>query len=117
MNIMFIEILEIFSAISFIFYGVLSFFSKAMKSEFIRWKISQFRVIVGMAQLCGGFGLIIGFYVPIFTLLASFGLSILMLLGFILRIMVKDGMLKSFPSFFYFLINVIILFNFLKNIL
>jgi|TARA_B110000444_G_scaffold259195_1_gene302180 uncharacterized membrane protein YphA (DoxX/SURF4 family) len=111
------EILEIFSAISFIFYGILSFTSNIMKSEFKRWGISQFRVIVGIAQLCGGIGLIIGFYIPVFTLLSSFGLTILMLLGFILRIMVKDGMLKSFPSFFYFLINVIILYNFLKNIL
>ena len=110
------EILQFFSAISFIFYGILSFSSNIMKSEFKRWGISQFRVIVGIAQLSGGIGLIIGFYLPVFILLSSFGLSILMLLGFILRIMVKDGVLKSLPSLFYFLLNTIIFFNFLKNI-
>ena len=86
-----------------------------MKSEFKRWGISKFRLIVGFAQLTGGFGLILGYYFPIMTLLSSFGLAVLMLLGFILRIMVNDGVLKSLPSLFYFLINVFIFFNFLDS--
>ena len=117
MKFTYIEWIEIFSSLSFLFYGLLSFLSLEMKNEFKRWNISQFRVIVGIAQLTGGIGLIIGFFLPIFTLLSSFGLSILMLLGFILRIMVKDGVLKSLPSLFYFLINAFIFFNFMKTII
>jgi|TARA_B110000971_G_C19942302_1_gene469334 hypothetical protein len=117
MSSSYINWLELFSSFSFIFYGLMSFFSLEMKKEFKRWNISQFRVIVGIAQLIGGIGMIIGFYIPVFTLLASFGLSILMLLGFILRVMVKDGVLKSLPSLFYFLINSFIFFNFLKTII
>jgi len=117
MDFSFINWLQIFSSLSFLFYGLLSFFSNKMKDEFKRWNISQFRIIVGIAQLVGGIGLIIGFFIPVFMFLSSFGLSILMLLGFILRIMVKDGFLKSLPSLFYFLLNAYIFFNLLEMVI
>lgn len=82
-----------------------------MKSEFKRWGISKFRIIVGCAQLTGGFGLLAGLYFPIMTLLSSLGLTVLMFLGFILRIIVKDGIVKSSPAFIYIIINLIILLN------
>ena len=107
------EIFEFFSAISFIIYGILSFRSNIMKSEFKRWGISKFRFIVGCAQLTGGFGLLIGYYFQIMTLISSFGLTLLMLLGFILRFTVKDGVIKSIPAFFYLLVN---LYIFLINL-
>lgn len=107
------EIFEFFSAISFIIYGILSFRSNIMKSEFKRWGISKFRFIVGCAQLSGGFGLLIGYYFQIMTLISSFGLALLMLLGFILRLTVKDGVIKSIPAFFYMLVN---LYIFLINL-
>ena len=117
MDFSFINWLQIFSSLSFLFYGLLSFFSDKMKDEFKRWHISQFRIIVGIAQLVGGIGLIIGFFIPVFMFLSSFGFSILMLLGFILRIMVKDGFLKSLPSLFYFLLNAYIFFNLLEMVI
>jgi len=107
------EIFEFFSAISFIIYGILSLRSNIMKSEFKRWGISKFRFIVGCAQLTGGFGLLIGYYFQIMTLISSFGLTLLMLLGFILRLTVKDGVIKSIPAFFYLLVN---LYIFLINL-
>ena len=82
-----------------------------MKSEFNRWGISKFRVVVGCAQLTGGFGLLLGFYFPVMTLLSSLGLTVLMLLGFILRLIVKDGIVKSTPAFIYIIINLFILLN------
>ena len=111
------EILEFFSAISFIIYGILSFTSNIMKSEFKRWGISKFRLIVGYAQLTGGFGLILGYYFPIMTLLSSFGLAVLMLLGFTLRLIVKDGIIKSTPALSYLIINLVILCNNLNLVL
>ena len=99
---------EIFSSISFMIYGYLSFYSERMKNEFFRWGISKFRVIVGISQFTGGAGLLIGFSMPFFTLISSIGLSTLMLIGFILRIYVKDGLLKSLPALFYLIINLLI---------
>tara|TARA_B100000989_G_scaffold292769_1_gene269186 strand:- start:927 stop:1268 length:342 start_codon:yes stop_codon:yes gene_type:complete len=111
MHFLFIETLEIFSAISFLIYGSLSFVSKRMKDEFKRWGISKFRLIVGVSQFLGGFGLILGFYFPFLTIISSLGLTILMLLGFVLRIYVRDGFLKSFPALLYLLINLFIFLN------
>ena len=109
------EIFEFFSAISFIIYGILSFRSNIMKSEFKRWGISKFRSTVGCAQLTGGFGLLIGYYFPFITLLSSFGLALLMTLGFGLRLIVKDGIIKSLPAFLYLIVNVFIFLNNLNN--
>ena len=103
-----IEIFEIFSSISFMVYGYLSFYSERMKNEFFRWGISKFRVIVGISQFAGGIGLLIGFSIPFFTLISSIGLTTLMLIGFILRIYVKDGLIKSLPALFYLIINLLI---------
>jgi len=105
------EILEFFSAISFVIYGILSFTSNIMKSEFKRWGISKFRSKVGCAQLTGGFGLLFGNFFPVMTLISSFGLALLMSLGFGLRLIVKDGLIKSFPAFLYFIVNVFIFIN------
>lgn len=112
-----IFIVEVFSSISFLIYGYLSFKSERMINEFKRWNIYQFRTIVGVSQLLGGSGLILGFYLPIMTIISSLGLTVLMLLGFFLRILVKDGLLRSLPSLFYFFINgYIFLFSY-KNLI
>jgi len=116
MNFLIIEILEFFSAISFLVYGYLSFKSKQMKDEFKRWGISKYRPIVGISQFLGGFGLIIGMCFQNLTLISSFGLTVLMFLGFSLRIYVKDGFLKSCPALLYFVINFLIFFNSYKII-
>ena len=108
------EYLQLFTSISFLFYGILSFTSHKMKNEFKRWGISRFRIIVGISQLAGSIGLILGFLYPLFTLLAAIGLSILMLLGFILRLKLREGVLKSSPAFIYFIINLLIVLNELK---
>ena len=105
------EYLQLFTSFSFLFYGILSFTSHKMKNEFIRWGISRFRLIVGISQLVGSIGLILGFQYPVFTLLAATGLSIMMFLGFILRLKLRDGVLKSSPAFIYFIMNLLIVLN------
>ena len=117
MSSQFIFILEIFSSVSFLIYGFLSFKSDRMINEFERWNISKFRLIVGISQLMGGFGLIFGFFIPIFTVISSLGLSLLMLLGFVLRIFVKDGLIRSLPSLLYLIINSYIFLIAYKNLI
>jgi uncharacterized membrane protein YphA (DoxX/SURF4 family) len=105
------EYLKLFSSFSFLSYGILSFTSNKMKSEFNRWGISKFRVIVGISQIAGGLGLIFGFLYPLLSLVAAMGLSLLMFLGFVLRLKVRDGALKSSPALVYFILNIIIVHN------
>ena len=64
--------LLLFSAVSFIFYGISSFFSKRMLSEYARWGYKNQRILLGCLQLLGGVGLLIGITNTVLLSVASF---------------------------------------------
>ncbi|MCH1517733.1 MAG: DoxX family protein [Flavobacteriaceae bacterium] len=97
--------LLLFSATSFIFFGVGCFVSSYLKAEFIRYGLPQFRLLTGLLQLIGGLGIGIGFWWPTLQLVSTAGLAILMLLGFGVRLKIRDNFVQSFPAFFYFILN------------
>ena len=69
----------------------------------------KFRKLTGFLQLIGALGLLIGLYLsPIILLLASTGLFLLMIAGFIVRLKIKDNFIKSSPSFSFAAINLFI---------
>ena len=101
-------IIILFSGISFLAYGILLFTSERMKQDFIRFGLSRFTNLIGILEILGGVGLIIGLKVHGIILLASGGLTVLMLLGFGVRLKMRDGFLLSFPSLFFLIINLYI---------
>jgi intracellular septation protein A len=100
-----IDLLLWFSAVSFLFYGTGCFTSNFMVNEFVRYGIPQFRKLTGILQLLGALGIIVGFWADHLQLMSTLGLSLLMLFGVITRIMIKDGLMKTFPALFYCLLN------------
>ncbi|WP_405412094.1 DoxX family protein [Maribacter sp. Asnod1-A12] len=98
----------LFSAVSFIFFGISCLFSNFMVFEFKRYDLEKFRVLVGFLQLIGSVGLFLGIFYKNWAVMASLGLSILMVFGFIVRIKIKDPFLLAFPSLFYAIINLIL---------
>ncbi len=107
---MFLNAVIVFSAVSFLVFGLSCLFSDFMVLEFKRYQLSKYRVVTGVLQLIGSAGLLVGFkWMPI-AILSAAGLSLLMLLGFITRIRIKDSFLQSFPSFFYMVLNLVITF-------
>ena len=50
----------LFTGISFIIYGVNSFYSRRMISEFKRWGYKNHRKTISTLQILGGLGLLIG---------------------------------------------------------
>lgn len=99
-------ILILFLAISFLFYGYSCLFSNKMKLEFIRFKLTEVqRKITGVLQILGGIFLLVGFVSPLIGLIAAGGLSIQMLLGFIVRLKIKDPIKESLPSFIFMILN------------
>ena len=76
-----------------------------MREEFERYDLAKFRNLVGLLQLCGGIGLLVGLVWNPALIIASSGLSLLMLMGFVVRVKMKDGLLESLPSFIFMLIN------------
>ena len=82
-----------------------------MVNEFIRYGIPQYRKLTGILQILGGLGIIIGFWVDHLQFISVLGLSVLMLLGVVTRIMIKDDFVKTFPALFYCLLNVYLSYN------
>ena len=105
------------TAIAFLVYGPCCVFSGHMVVEFERYRLARFRKITGYLQILGAVGLLIGFLgTPIVGLLASLGLSIQMLLGFGVRLLIRDSLLQCLPSLSFMMINVGLVFGFVNRL-
>jgi hypothetical protein len=97
-------ILILISGVSFVIYGISSFFSKKMLGEYKRWGYPEQRLL-------GGLGLFIGLYFKPLIPLSSASLLLLMLAAIGVRIKIKDQPIMMLPAVFYALINFLILIN------
>ena len=94
------------TAIAFLVYGPCCVLSGHMVLEFERYRLARFRKITGYLQILGAVGLLVGFlFIPVAGLIAALGLSIQMLLGFGVRLLIRDSLLQCLPSFSFMLIN------------
>ena len=101
-----LTILIIFNALAFLFYGFNCIFSLKMQDEFTRFGLTNVqRKLTGVLQVIGGSGLLLGFLVPILGLISSLGLTLLMILGFAVRIKIKDSFVQAAPSFIFIILN------------
>ena len=76
-----------------------------MKRELKRFGLEKFGLIIIASQFLGAIGLLIGLKFNAFLAISSFGLALLMLAGFIVRIKLKDSIWISLPALFYMLVN------------
>ena len=97
--------LAIFSGIAFVVYGLSLFFSNKMKNEFERFQLKRFMYLVGSLEILGGLGQLIGIFVNPLLVFSSVGLSILMLMGVLTRVRLKDNFILIFPAFFFLILN------------
>lgn len=79
-----------------------------MREEFDRFRLSKYATLTGALELIGGIGLLVGLKFIIVLLLSSGGFALLMLLGFGVRLKMKDGFWLTFPSVFFMIINICI---------
>ncbi|GMN07695.1 hypothetical protein MTsPCn5_30840 [Croceitalea sp. MTPC5] len=110
-----LTLLLLFSAISFFGFGISCLITPYMVHEFERYGLPKYRVLNGYLQIAGALALLAGFYEKSFAILASAGLAILMLLGFGIRIKIRDGIMKALPALCYLVLNTIILISLLKT--
>lgn len=112
-----LQILVLFISLSFFFYGLGCFYSPTMHQEFKRFGLNPtLRKLTGSLQVIGALGMVGGFYfLPLLGFFAAVGLSVLMGLGFGVRLKIKDSFLQSFPSFFFALLNAFVAYQFLRN--
>ena len=103
-----LQILVIFSGISFLYYGVTYFTSPFMKAEFKRFGLEKVAILTAVLEITGGLGLLLGLFVPFLLYISSAGLALLMLLGFITRLYIKDSIWVSLPALFFMFLNIYI---------
>ena len=100
--------LTIISSFSFLYYGASFFLKDGMKEEFERYDLTKYRILIGLLQLLGGLGLLVGLIWRPILITSSGGLALLMLIGFSIRLIMKDGFFLSLPSFILMIINLYI---------
>lgn len=77
-----------------------------MTEEFERFGLSPTqRKITGISQIIGGLGVVIGFFYTPLQISALVGISVLMLLGWGVRLRIKDSFIASLPAFGFFVLN------------
>lgn len=101
----------IISSISFLFYGISYFTGTHMKTEFKRFRLEKFALTTVIFEILGALGLVVGYYFnKELILISSAGLTILMLLGLIVRLRLKDSFLITLPALFFMGLNAYIFY-------
>lgn len=98
------------SSLSFIAYAISYFTSSHMKNEFKRFKLEKLGLLTIVLEILGAVGLLVGLYYKPLLLISSGGLSLLMFLGVIVRIKLKDSLWISLPALFYMGLNAYIFY-------
>ncbi len=87
-----------------------------MTEEFKRFGLNTpQRKVTGILQVLGGLGLLLGIDYPLIGLIAAGGLSLLMLLGFVVRLKIRDSIRQTLPSFIFIVLNGYLFWQFLHQ--
>jgi uncharacterized membrane protein YphA (DoxX/SURF4 family) len=103
------QVLKVVSIVGFLYYGLAVLFTNAMVDEFNRYGLPQFRKLVGVLEVLGAAGLIVGYFVPGLTAAASGGLALMMAAGVAVRFRSGDSVGQALQAFGMMLINLFIL--------
>jgi len=99
----------VLSAVLFLGYGAVVLLTGGMREEFERFGLARFRLATGVLEVLGGAGLLVGLVRNELLVVASAGLALLMLLGVLTRIRVKDPVAEVVPAAALLLANGFIL--------
>jgi len=109
-----LDVLVIFSSLSFLAYGIAYFTSPKMKSEFVRFGLRRLGMLTAILEILGAAGLLVGLIFNDILLISSGGLALLMFLGVAVRLRVKDGFWALLPALFFLALNSYIFFISMK---
>lgn len=103
------QVLKVVSISAFLFYGLSVLFANAMQREFDRYGMARFRKLTGVLEVAGALGLIAGYFLPVLTVAAAGGLSLLMALGIVVRFRAGDTLAETLQAGGMMLINLFIM--------
>lgn len=100
-----VRIAFVLSVVLFLGYGLSCLFMGAMVDEFERYKLSRFRRLVGLLEVLGALGLLGSLIFPALVFPSSGGLALLMALGVITRVRMRDPWIEAIPAAVLMVVN------------
>ena len=111
-----LNVLIIFSSTCFLAYGIAYFSSSKMKEEFKRFGLAKVGYLTAVLELLGAIGLLVGLKISVILLISAGGLALLMFMGVLVRIKMKDSFWISLPAIFFMMLNGYIFYMALKQV-
>ncbi len=103
--------LFLFSSLSFLFYGGICLFTKKMNSEFERYGFAKYQKLIGILEILGALGLLLGYFNKILLATSALCLSLVMLSAILVRIKIKDPFILHLPAILLFFINLYLFYT------
>lgn len=97
--------LVLFSAVSFLVYGVGCFASDYLRQEFRRYRLADQRRLVGSLQCAAALALLAGLSLPSLGQAAAGGLALMMLVALAVRLRIRDSVPQMLPALGYLGLN------------
>ena len=108
-------VLALVSGVSFLYYGFRVLFGTAARREFERYELPAVRQFVGLVEVLGGTAVILGLAVAPLGAFAAAGLTMLMVLGLIVRVRVHDAPRLMAPAASLGVLNAVLVVLFLTQ--
>lgn len=96
------------SSTLFLFYGIACLFFEGMRRDFERFGLGRLRTLVGILEVLGALGLIVGQLWPPLVPLSAGGLALMMFVGVATRIRVLDSLAQTLPALVLMSVNLFI---------
>ena len=96
--IMILVVLALISGLTFLYYGSQILFRTEMGEEFARYGMPQVRGFVGVMEILGGTAVLLGLAFAPLGALGAAGLTLLMILGLIVRLSLRDAPRRMVPA-------------------
>lgn len=112
---MVLSVLALISGISFLYYGSRILFRIRLREEFARYGMPNVRTFVGVMELLGGAAVLLGLAVAPLGAFGAGGLTLLMVLGLILRIRIHDAPRLMVPAALLAGLNAVLVVLFLSS--
>lgn len=108
-------VLALVSGLSFLYYGTEVLFRTRLRAEFARYGMPGIRTFVGVMEILGGAAVLLGLAVAPLGAFGAAGLTLLMILGLIVRLRVHDAPRLMVPAASLALLNAVLVVLFLSS--
>jgi len=106
--------LALVSGVAFFYYGARVLTEPHLETEFQRYGIPDLRTVVGVSEILGAGGVIVGIAAPLLGAAAAAGLTTLMVLGLGVRVRVRDPLSAMVPAALLAVLNAVLVVLFLR---